>query len=513
MGAKGIMVQGTASSVGKSLITAGLCRIFRQDGYRVVPFKSQNMALNSFITADGMEMGRAQVVQAEAAGAEPDVRMNPVLLKPTTDKKAQVIINGKVHSDMSAEEYHAFKPRLRDMIKTIYGRLASENDIIVIEGAGSPAEINLKDRDIVNMGMAELAGTPVLLVGDIDRGGVFASLAGTMMLLSEDERRRVKGIIINKFRGDIEILKPGIEMIENITGVPVIGVIPYTRFAIDDEDSVCEKLSEGKPEDGCQTDIAVIRLPHISNFTDLNALEHIPGVRVRYVEGVQGLGSPDLVVLPGTKNTVGDLLHLRTSGLEEAIILLNGNGTPVFGICGGYQMLGTEIRDPHGVESNMEEVAGMGLMDVVTVMQEQKRTVQVDAEICRNPGILEGTQGLMVKGYEIHMGRTSPGSGCKPFSTVYAKVGGTTAQPDGACSPDGKAAGTYIHGIFDNNEFALHIINNLRRRKGLHELDGQRVDHRAFKQAEYDRLAQLLREHLDIARVYEIINTWREGAV
>jgi len=513
MSAKGIMIQGTASSVGKSLITAGLCRIFRQDGYRVVPFKSQNMALNSFITADGMEMGRAQVVQAEAAGAEPDVRMNPILLKPTTDKKAQVIINGKVHSDMSAEEYHAFKPRLRDMIKTAYGQLASENDIVVIEGAGSPAEINLKDRDIVNMGMAELAGAPVLLVGDIDRGGVFASLAGTMLLLSEDERRRVKGIIINKFRGDIGILKPGIEMIEDITRVPVIGVIPYTRLAIDDEDSVCEKLSERKLEGACETDIAVIRLPHISNFTDFNALENIPGVRVRYVEDVQGLGSPDLVVLPGTKNTVGDMLHLRASGLEKAIILLNGKGTPVFGICGGYQMLGTEIRDPQGVESNMEKVAGMGLMDIVTVMQEQKRTVQVDAEICRNPGILEGTQGLMVKGYEIHMGRTSLGSVCKPFSTVYTNGSGAAAQPDGACSPDGKAAGTYIHGIFDNSEFTLHMINNLRRKKGLDELDGQRVDHQAFKQAEYDRLAQLLREHLDIARVYEIINTWEEGAV
>ncbi|NSW91478.1 MAG: cobyric acid synthase [Firmicutes bacterium] len=507
------MIQGTASSVGKSLITAGLCRIFRQDGLKVVPFKSQNMALNSFITADGLEMGRAQVVQAEAAGVEPDVRMNPILLKPTTDKKAQVIINGKVYGNMSATEYHNFKPRLKDMIKKTYDQLASENDIIVIEGAGSPAEINLRDRDIVNMGMAELADAPVLLVGDIDKGGVFASLAGTMLLLPEEEKRRVKGVIINKFRGDLEILKPGIKMIEDIIRVPVIGVIPYAKLAIDDEDSVSEKLSVKRQEGICEIDIAVIRLPHISNFTDFNALDNVSGVMVRYVEDVAGLNCPDMVILPGTKNTMGDMLYLRDSGLEKAIILLNVNGIPVFGICGGYQMLGAEIYDPYNVESGLEKVAGIGLLDAVTVMQKEKRTLQVEAEICDDPGILEGTQGLKVKGYEIHMGITTPGSGCRPFSMICRNGNPALGQPDGACDKEGKVVGTYIHGIFDNSEFMMRIINNLRRKKGLHELDRQGLDHNAFKQMEYDRLAQLIREHVDMTKVYEIMNNWKEGTV
>lgn len=505
MRAKSIMIQGTASSVGKSLIAAGLCRIFRQDGYRVAPFKSQNMALNSYITTEGLEMGRAQVVQAEAAGVEPEVCMNPILLKPTSDKKAQVIIDGRVYGNMSAVEYHDFKPQLKGLVKNAYDRLASRYDIIVIEGAGSPAEINLRERDIVNMGMAELADAPVLLVGDIDRGGVFASLAGTMLLLSEEEKRRVSGVIINKFRGDIGILKPGLDMLEDIIRVPVLGVVPYARLAIDEEDSVSEKLTAKGREGSAEIDIAVIRLPHISNYTDFNALENIGGAGVRYAEDLPGLGKPDMVILPGTKNTVEDMLFLRSSGLERAILELNEKGVPVFGICGGYQMLGREIRDPGGVESGLGKVAGMGLLDATTVIGKEKRAVRAEAEILGGAGIFQGMEGLKVRGYEIHMGMTSIGGDCRPFSRLSASGSSRAAQEDGACGPAGTAAGTYIHGIFDNGEFTLKIINNLRRRKGLGPLKERPADYQAFKQGEYDRLARLLREHLDMERVYESV--------
>ncbi len=511
MKAKSIMILGTASSVGKSLITAGLCRIFREDGYDVVPFKSQNMALNSFITAEGFEMGRAQVVQAEAAGVEPDVRMNPILLKPTTDKKAQVIINGKVHSSMSAVEYHEFKPQLKEMVKSTYDSLAEENDIVVIEGAGSPAEINLRDRDIVNMGMAELAGAPVLLVGDIDKGGVFASLAGTMLLLSEDEKKRVKGVIINKFRGDVKILEPGIKMIEDIINVPVIGVIPYAKLAIDDEDSVSEKLNTKAEKTDFDIDIAIIRLQHLSNYTDFNALENIEGVRARYVEDVSNLGKPDLIILPGTKSTMGDMLHLRNSGMEKAIIALFSEGVPVIGICGGYQMLGVEIHDPHSVESGLEKVAGMGLLDTVTVIMKEKRTLRTEAEVCCNRGIFEGAQFLKVKGYEIHMGITEIGGNCESFSMISNCSSGDVGQTDGACDSDGQVAGTYIHGIFDNSEFTMKVVNNLRKRRGLKELEAKETDYNAFKQKEYDRLAKLIRDNLLMEKVYEIMNSWKEG--
>ena len=510
------MIQGTASSVGKSLLTAGLCRIFRQEGYKVVPFKSQNMALNSFITSDGLEMGRAQVVQAEAAGIEPDVRMNPILLKPTTDRKSQVIINGKVYGNMPATEYHNFKPKLKEMIKETYEELASENDIVVIEGAGSPAEINLKDRDIVNMGMAEISGSPVLIVGDIDKGGVFASLAGTMMLLPEEEKRRVKGVIINKFRGDIEILKPGIKMIEDIIHVPVLGVIPYTKLSIDDEDSVSEKLSGRNEQKSSKTDIVVIRLPHISNYTDFNALENIPEVRVRYEEEVSKIGCPDLIIIPGTKNTIEDLLYLRNSGIERTIIQLYRKGVPVFGICGGYQMMGIEINDPLNVESGLGNVPGMGLLDVITSMKEEKRTMQVEAQITpgSNKGILLGTQNIKVKGYEIHMGVTTPLDSIKDeqFSfTILDNKSSGKIQPDGACDSQGKAVGTYIHGIFDNYEFTIKLVNNLRNLKGLNALDDEKMDYNSFKQMEYDKLAKVIREHLDMPKIYEIINTWKEG--
>ena len=344
--AKCIMMQGTCSNAGKSLLCAALCRIFRQDGYAVAPFKAQNMALNSFITADGREMGRAQVVQAEAAGIAPDVRMNPVLLKPTSDVGSQVIVMGEARGNRTAREYWGDKRALIPVVKQAYESLASEYDIVVIEGAGSPAEINLKQDDIVNMGLAKLVDAPVLLVGDIDRGGVFASLYGTVKLLEADEQARIRGLIINKFRGDVEILRPGLSQLEDLTGKPVVGVVPYGRFDIDDEDSLSERLDCAGG--ASQVRIAVVRLPRISNFTDFSALSRVPGVGVYYADRSAQLEGADLIILPGTKSTLGDLKWLRESGMEAQILKQHAAGTPVFGVCGGYQIMGRTVSDPEG---------------------------------------------------------------------------------------------------------------------------------------------------------------------
>lgn len=508
--ARCIMIQGTASAVGKSLITAGLCRIFKQDGYRVAPFKSQNMALNSFITADGAEMGRAQVVQAEAAGREPDVRMNPILLKPTTDQCAQVIVGGKVYGNMSAVEYHEFKPQLAGMVTEIYMSLAAENDILVIEGAGSPAEINLRDKDIVNMGMAALVDAPVLLVGDIDKGGVFASLAGTMLLLTEAERRRVQGVIINKFRGDRAILEPGIAMLEEIIKRPVLGVVPYTKLDIDDEDSLTERFAKQSKKDAV-IDVAVVKLPHLSNFTDFNSLDNIPGVQVRYVEDCRRFGAPDLIILPGTKNTLEDLEQIQRTGLVELILEQHRQGTAVCGICGGYQMLGREVRDPHGVESarprGREAVAGLGLLNAVTVLQKEKMTTQAQGTVCGAPGLLAGLQDAPVTGYEIHMGTTEWGGDCIPFVRLTAGEPGS----GGVCNAAGNVFGTYLHGIFDNPEFALGLINNLRRQKGLAPLAVTAASFSQYKEKQYDTLAGIIRQHVAVDRIYRIMNDWGAG--
>lgn len=503
---KSIMIQGTASSVGKSIITAGLCRLFRQDGYEVAPFKSQNMALNSFITRDGKEMGRAQVVQAEAAGKEPSVEMNPILLKPTTDKKAQVIINGEVYKNMSAVEYHNFKPELAEMVKGIYTGLAVRNDIVVIEGAGSPAEINLRDKDIVNMGMAELADAPVILVGDIDKGGVFAAIAGTMLLLTEEERARVKGVIINKFRGDVEILKPGIKMLEDIIKIPVLGVVPYTRLGIEDEDSLAEKFTAKKKEQEGDIDLAIIKIPHISNFTDFNALENIENVRARYVEGPQELGNPDMILLPGSKNTIEDMLHIRKNGIEKEIKRLHEAGTIIFGICGGYQMLGMEIEDPHRTESNLLKIEGMGLLNSKTVFQQSKITTQVEGVVTDGQSLLGGLVGSSIRGYEIHMGTTEYMEGCVPFIRINKVLEKDEAHTGGIRNEAGTVFGTYIHGVFDSMEFTVGFINNLRKQKGLEELcRNGKQDFAAYKEEQYDKLAELLRANLDIDRIYEIL--------
>ena len=494
--AMNIMIQGTMSNAGKSLLAAGLCRVLKQDGYRVAPFKSQNMALNSFITKDGGEMGRAQVVQAEAAGIEPDTRMNPILLKPTTDVGSQVIINGQVRGNMRAMEYFR---RKRDYIPAVleaYNSLTSEYDVIVIEGAGSPAEINLKQDDIVNMGLAKLVDAPVLLVGDIDRGGVFAQLYGTVALLEEDERRRIKGVVVNKFRGDRAILEPGLKTLEQLCGIPVAGVIPYTHVDIDDEDSLTERFD--RSEERKLLDIAVIRVPRISNFTDFSPFEHYGNVSLRYVDQVSDLHQPDMILLPGTKSTIADLRWLRQSGLEAAILKAADAGTLVFGICGGYQMLGNTVSDPDGVEGG-GSLRGLGLLPADTVFQGEKTRTRVTGAFRAPEGLFRSLAGVAFEGYEIHMGRTE--SGAAPLAEFTTQTG--ERRSDGLSA--GNVWGCYVHGIFDKAEAAAALVNALLEAKGL-EPGAASVDWQAYAQQQYDKLAAGLRASLDMKRIYRILN-------
>ena len=493
---KSLMVQGTASDAGKSIIAAGLCRIFKQDGLEVVPFKSQNMALNSFITKKGDEMGRAQVVQAEAAGKEPDVRMNPVLLKPTSDRKSQVVFLGRVLRDMDAVEYHEYKQRLLPKIKEVYEELGAENDIIVIEGAGSPAEINLNDRDIVNMGMAKLVDAPVILVADIDKGGVFASIYGTIELMPPEDRKRIKGVIINKFRGDVALLQSGIDMIEELTQVPVIGVVPYAQLDIDSEDSVALVQKSRRFDSRKSLDIAVVSLKRLSNFTDFHSLEIQPDVSVRYVQPGDAIGRPDLLILPGSKNTIEDMNYLRESGLEAEILECLEQGVRIFGICGGYQLLGQKISDPLHLESDLEEISGLGILETETVLQPVKRTTQVRA-------LHEGQE---LEGYEIHMGETQLADSLEPFSVIKEQNGEAAERLDGAVAYGGQVQGTYLHGVFDNLEWTRQYLNELRLAKGLEPLEAQLISIKDFKDREYDKLADVLRQSLDMEQIYQIIN-------
>ena len=494
--AKLIMVQGTCSNAGKSLLCAALCRIFRQDGYRVAPFKSQNMALNSFITADGREMGRAQVVQAEAAGIAPDVRMNPILLKPTSDVGSQVIIMGEARGNRTAREYWGHKKALLPVIKEAFDSLAAENDIIVIEGAGSPAEINLKQDDIVNMGLAKLVDAPVLLVGDIDRGGVFASLYGTVKLLDEDEQARIRGLVINKFRGDVEILRPGLTQLEELTGRPVVGVVPYGRFDIDDEDSLSERLETKSAP--ALVNIAVVKLPRLSNFTDFSALSRVPGVGVRYADRPAQLGGADLIILPGTKSTIADLRWLRESGMEAALLKAHAAGTPVFGICGGYQMMGRTVSDPENTEGG-GSLRGIGLLPVETVFRTAKTTVQTHGTVADTAGVLHGLSGLAVEGYEIHMGETVRDADAQPFVTLKH---GEREVPDGCVTEN--ACGTYLHGVFDAPEAAQRLAQALADRKGV-TLEGAAEDPAVYRERQYDLLAATVRRSLDMQRIYDIM--------
>lgn len=497
--AKAIMIQGTMSNAGKSLLAAGLCRIFKQDGYKVAPFKSQNMALNSFITEEGLEMGRAQVMQAEAAGIAPTVAMNPILLKPTNDVGSQVIVNGEVLGTMSARDYFAYKHKLVPQVQKAYDSLAEEYDIIVIEGAGSPAEINLKKEDLVNMGMAKMARAPVLLAGDIDRGGVFAQLIGTVMLLEEEEREMVKGLIINKFRGDKTILEPGVKMLEERAGIPVVGVAPYLDIQVEDEDSLTERF-EGSQEVEL-IDIAVVRLPRISNFTDFNPFESIPGVSLRYVRHRGELRNPDMIILPGTKNTMEDLLWMRQNGLEAAILKEAARGKIIFGVCGGYQMLGEVLSDPGHVEAG-GEIKGMGLLPVETVFREGKTRTRVAGRFQNLHGPLEILSGTEMEGYEIHMGesRVSPEAG--RVTCITDQVSGRE-KAEGACHNN--VYGSYVHGIFDKEEVAKKVVEAIGHIKGVDVSGMTGVDFQAFKETQYDLLAAGLREHLDMKKIYQIL--------
>ena len=496
MRGKVIMLQGTGSSVGKSMLCAALCRIFREDGLKVAPFKSQNMALNSFATKEGLEMGRAQVVQAQAAGAEPSVDMNPILLKPTSDRKSQVIALGRPIGNMTAMEYHEYKPSLRRMVKETYDRLEAQNDVVVIEGAGSPAEINLKAGDLVNMWMAEAADAPVLLVSDIDRGGVFASLYGTVMLLEPRERERIKGMIINKFRGDVAILEPGLRMIEEKVGIPVVGVVPWTDADIEDEDSVSERLL-GTSGHG-EITVAVARLKHISNFTDFQALSLHPGVTLKYAARPSDFDGADVIILPGTKNTIDDLIDLRNRDMIAPIVRHARAGKLLIGVCGGYQMLGQRLRDPHGVESAAPEVAGLGLLDMEVTFNPEKRTVQASGTLTDAVDWLAPLAGARVEGYEIHSGV----NGFGPDARFWM-------GPDGACNAGGNVLGTYLHGLFDDGALADALVRRARVLRGLPgevvSAEQARVNMAAYREAQFDKLAKVVRESLDMDAVYRIL--------
>ena len=490
--AKCIMVQGTMSGAGKSLLATALCRIFLQDGLRVAPFKSQNMALNSFVTPDGLELGRAQAVQAEAAGLECDVRMNPILLKPSSDRGSQLIVNGRVRGHYEAADYFKMKRGLIPDILQAYNGLAEENDVIVIEGAGSPAEINLRADDIVNMGLAELVNAPVILAGDIDRGGVFAQLYGTVALLRSEERKRVIGTVINKFRGDVELLRPGLKQLEELTEVPVLGVVPYIRVDIDDEDSLAPRLK--REQSSRALDIAVVRLPHIANFTDFDPLEQHPAIGLRYVDRPEKLGRPDLLILPGTKNTMGDMAWLHETGFAAAIKALHAAKVPILGVCGGYQMLGYSLNDPEGIEQK-GRVAGLELLPCETLFTQEKIRTRKEA-LC----IAAPFTGARLQGYEIHMGQTRRLDGAA-FCRLDDGTEEGTAQGD--------VFGTYLHGLFDSGELVERLASWLAERKGVH-IERVKIETRAaHKNREYDRLADAVRQSLDMEKIYRAMEEFQ----
>lgn len=553
-----LMVQGTASSVGKSVLVAGLCRLFARRGVRVAPFKSQNMALNSYVTHDGLEIGRAQAVQAEAAGIFPTVWMNPILLKPTTDRKSQVIVMGKVHAIMDAGEYYRQRISYKETVLRAYEHLKKSHELVLIEGAGSPAEINLMENDLVNMGMADMADCPVVLVGDIDRGGVFASLYGTVMLLPPAQRERIQGFIINKFRGDVSILQPGIEQLEAMLNIRCLGVLPYQKLRIEEEDSLAPELEMkgdyADPAGSCGTaagiddkkmveekrdeplDIAVLRLPRLSNFTDVAPLRLLDGLRLRYVDEASQFGHPHLVIVPGSKSTMADLDFLRRTGLDIPLLEHASRGGFVIGLCGGYQMLGRTLLDPLHVESDRESMAGLGLLDVETTFLPVKHTARTVAYVaalhaeglCSDKmegkpvapmHMLTGVQGMRLQGYEIHTGETRLGVAATPFVCMDDAVNGQHFE--GAVSANKRVLGTYLHGIFENIVFSRALMDNIRQLAaacgrlndkkqssagGALSEDGGTSEYGAAKEAAFDALADMLETFLDISALERILH-------
>ena len=504
MPAKTLMVQGTGSSVGKSVLVTALCRIFKQEGLRVAPFKAQNMSLNSFVTAAGEEIGRAQAVQAEAGGIPPTVEMNPVLLKPEADNCSQIIVRGKVVTRTSAAEFPKLKGELWSAITESLDRLRSGFDLVVIEGAGSPAEINLKDRDLVNMKVALYCNSPVLLAADIDRGGIFAALVGTMELLEPEERALVKAFIVNKFRGDVSLLTPGLQWLEGRTGVPVAGVIPYYHdIYIAEEDSITiEKRRAMKCRTDFDLDIAVIAHPHIANFDDFDPLVREPCVRLRYVEVDDELGEPDLIILPGTKSTVADLVHLRTTGRDQEIFRQVSRGTPIIGICGGYQMLGVTIYDPERVESFTAETAGLSLLPVTSRFLPVKSTHQIKAQVLLGRGILARAKGAAIRGYEIHMGQTNGVNASQPFQ-IEQRSEESCSDLDGSLSEDGNVLGTYFHGLFHNDHLRRAILSELAERKG--KVFSPMISSFSIEE-QYDRLAAHVRNNLNMNLILRLLD-------
>ena len=499
MTAKTLMIQGTGSGVGKSIITAALCRAFSREGHNVAPFKAQNMSLNSYVTEDGGEIGRAQMYQAEACGVAPHVAMNPILLKPNTDNNSQVIVMGKVMGQRNAKDYYADRPSFVKEVAGAFDTLKNKYELIVMEGAGSPAEINLRKYDMVNMAMAEMADAPVVIVGDIDRGGVFAWMKGTLDLLSESEQKRVRGFIINQFRGDIDLLTPGITQFEEMTGKPVLGVIPFDKeLFVDEEDAIPHHSSPFLSNDPSMVDVAIVQLPHIANFTDFSPLVADPGVAVRYVRSPVQAGSPDLLILPGTKNTIGDLQFMKEMGWEQYIRSFHEKGGLILGLCGGFQMLGTRLLDPDHIESSIEEIAGLDFIQATTIMEYEKITRR-RIHSTLSSSIFEA--GLEVDGYEIHSGRTNFK---KDYPLLFQPSNGECPHSLGIRNAEGNIIGTYLHGFLDNDPIREGFLNYVRKRKDLPQ-PSENFNYREFRSRQLDRLADLVTQSINMNEVKRII--------
>jgi adenosylcobyric acid synthase len=499
MTAKTLMIQGTGSGVGKSILTAAICRYFFKSGYKVAPFKAQNMALNSYVTKNGDEMGRAQVFQAEACGISPDVLMNPILLKPSGDNNSQVILMGKPSESRNAKNYYALHEKHKEIVLSALQKLREEYDLVIIEGAGSPAEINLKKWDLVNMFIAKQSDTPVIIVGDIDRGGVFAWMKGTYDLLTQSEKNRVQGFIINKFRGDVDLLLPGVKQFEEMVSKPVLGIIPYSKnLVVDEEDSIPKWSYYAEPDAEGVLDIAVIWTPRISNFTDLSPLAYDPSISVRYINHPSQLGSPDLIILPGSKNTIDDLIYLKQQGMEKAILSSHKKGSLVMGICGGFQMLGNIIRDPQNLEGKNNESTGLGLFDLETTFESEKLTRQVELTTVESP-IFKG--GLTCHGYEIHMGRTTFKI---PYRSLFTSPEDENPMNFGIINQEGTVLGTYLHGFLDNNLFRQELLSYIRAQRNVNQ-PSKPFDFTQFRQNELDRLSDLLTDSVNMEKVSKII--------
>ena len=499
MTAKTLMIQGTGSGVGKSILTAAICRYFFKSGYKVAPFKAQNMALNSYVTKNGDEMGRAQVFQAEACGISPDVLMNPILLKPSGDNNSQVILMGKPSESRNAKNYYAHHEKHKEVVLSALQELREEYDLVIIEGAGSPAEINLKKWDLVNMFIAEQSDTPVIIVGDIDRGGIFAWMKGTYDLLTQNEKDRVQGFIINKFRGDVDLLLPGVKQFEEMVSKPVLGIIPYSKnLVVDEEDSIPKWSYYAESDAEGVLDIAVIWTPRISNFTDLSPLAYDPSISVRYIDHPSQLGNPDLIILPGSKNTIDDLIHLKQQGMEKAILSCHKKGSLVLGICGGFQMLGNIIRDPQNVEGKNCESTGLGFFDFETTFESEKLTRQVELTTVESSIFKSG---LNCQGYEIHMGRTTFKTS---YRSLFTSSEGENAMNFGIINPEETVLGTYLHGFLDNNLFRQALLSHIRKQRNINQ-PSKPFDFTQFRKNELDRLSDLLSDSVNMKEVSKII--------